>query len=669
MQKTGWFQKAKDFASENKLLLTFSLILLVGILIISIIYGFVVYPLSKTTYPTTLTDRDTSTHSAEFIGDAKVEQSFNSDDEFKGLSLNVSSQNKMLDEIMVDLSLYDKNQKLLFEDSVLFEDITEQVWLSFTFDEITGTLPAGDYQAVFSFPTLSEQQPLSVFLINGAEQPGALLNGKALNSSISLDTLHSASFISVYYWIIAIAALALTILLWWMLFVKKAKHHQIFAVFAIGFGLVLMFIYTPYSGIDEPTHIFMTMYRSDVWMGAEYDTSDITECNWQIRAEDSDDGFTHGEPQMEQYAHVYKNLFSFEEEPGKRVETSHKKYGTVYQYAPAAAGVTVARLLGLGQVPTLYFGNLFNLLFYTAIMVALLRFVPFKTLFFLLGSYPYMLRVSGSFSYDVMINVFSLFFIGYILYLTFRDKPIRFKDYLPALIVGVLLAPLKIVYLPLLLLPLIIPLKNWASRRQKILVVLLTFVAGAVALLLSFGPRLFSMIDVTSMEGDYAGLYASYSFRYLLNHPGLFAFVLLRSINRVFPTMLNAPSTLHPYYMVLPFWLSLAVFILFFLSVFRVQGETDESPLVIYNCQKIWMGLLSFGIFMLVIVAAIPWTPMGHPNVEGVQGRYMIPFFPLVVLIFQGALIRPKNNNRALMMTMVLLNLYSVFHIFLAVVQ
>jgi hypothetical protein len=48
---------------------------------------------------------------------------------------------------------------------------------------------------------------------------------------------------------------------------------------------------------------------------------------------------------------------------------------------------------------------------------------------------------------------------------------------------------------------------------------------------------------------------------------------------------------------------------------------------------------LGFGIFILVVVLLetaiyILWTPVGFPNVEGVQGRYFIPLAPLFFLVF-----------------------------------
>ena len=67
---------------------------------------------------------------------------------------------------------------------------------------------------------------------------------------------------------------------------------------------------------------------------------------------------------------------------------------------------------------------------------------------------------------------------------------------------------------------------------------------------------------------------------------------------------------------------------LLFLSLLEVQGERVQ----IKATQRIWMiffCLASAGLVLLGML--LSWTPMGHVSIEGVQGRYFLPFLPILL--------------------------------------
>ena len=74
--------------------------------------------------------------------------------------------------------------------------------------------------------------------------------------------------------------------------------------------------------------------------------------------------------------------------------------------------------------------------------------------------------------------------------------------------------------------------------------------------------------------------------------------------------------------MVLLFWF------LLFLSV----CDTEGSQIQICKGQRAWMFLLCAGSTGLILLGMLlQWTPMGYVSIEGVQGRYFLPFM-LVLL-------------------------------------
>jgi len=47
---------------------------------------------------------------------------------------------------------------------------------------------------------------------------------------------------------------------------------------------------------------------------------------------------------------------------------------------------------------------------------------------------------------------------------------------------------------------------------------------------------------------------------------------------------------------------------------------------------------------MLVVVAGIMWTPVNYVIIYGIQGRYIIPVLPLIVLFFTNGNITTKKK-------------------------
>jgi len=75
----------------------------------------------------------------------------------------------------------------------------------------------------------------------------------------------------------------------------------------------------------------------------------------------------------------------------------------------------------------------------------------------------------------------------------------------------------------------------------------------------------------------------------------------------------------------------LVVFVFAFL-LFLAICESREDTLRIKGFQRFWMILLCLGCTGLILLGMLlSWTPMGHVSVEGVQGRYFLPFMMILL--------------------------------------
>ena len=58
------------------------------------------------------------------------------------------------------------------------------------------------------------------------------------------------------------------------------------------------------------------------------------------------------------------------------------------------------------------------------------------------------------------------------------------------------------------------------------------------------------------------------------------------------------------------------------------------------------------GFLLTIMTMFVAWTPFGNRVVEGVQGRYFLPFLPLVLLLFRGkGIVVHKNVPQILLYT------------------
>ena len=72
---------------------------------------------------------------------------------------------------------------------------------------------------------------------------------------------------------------------------------------------------------------------------------------------------------------------------------------------------------------------------------------------------------------------------------------------------------------------------------------------------------------------------------------------------------------------------------LLFLSICEVRGETVK----IGRFQRFWMVFLCMGSTGLILLGMLfQWTPVGHVSVEGVQGRYFLPFLLILLTAFRN---------------------------------
>lgn len=649
-------ERLLSFAKQNKKTLIPAGILVGGLIVVLFVYLIGVYPTTKAFTVKDAVGRTADIATQSLENGQRVQQRFSYEGELSGYKFMAGTHGNNIEEIVVHSSIRDtQSGQIIINEECDIPLLSDNEYLEITF-ESSHQLPKGQYEIEVVFEGLQPGDQLSLWLSEGIKEQ-CNVNDEQQQGSMLILFYGLSSFLTIFYWCIALPLVVFLSVLGYMLIVRKAKIQNVFVVAALGLGVMYMFVYPPYAVNDEADHIPNTFYFSSQLLGG----AEIRKGSFENRAEDNMDGYTILQPNRDQFYHTYANLLETEQEPDAVIETEIRFASHAYQYAPAVIGVTFARLLHLGQVPTLYMGRIFMLVAFVIVMYFTLRITPFKTLFALLGLLPFVLHITGSFSYDMCIIALCFLFASYVFHLSYVKDRMTVPDIIILAVVGLLIAPLKYVYVPILLLPLIIPKGKWIKPFLKKIFCLLLVVGGA-AILLMYVYRLAANGTFALTEGTTPWNEPSYTYGYLIKHPVLLARLLLFTFFDGLDVFITASGTFQ--YNSLPLWLSCTALVLVVLSVFPVKGE---SPLAVSRWQKAVMGVSSFGVYSLALVAALPWTYVGAYYIQGVQGRYFIVLLPLICLLFYGLVQRKKTTNDALIFGMTLINFYGVLYLFLTI--
>ena len=320
-------------------------------------------------------------------------------------------------------------------------------------------------------------------------------------------------------------------------------------------------------------------------------------------------------------------------------------------YLPAAAGLWVAERFQLGIWSALLMARTAGLLFWlVAGAIVLLALPAFRVLFFSLLLLPMATFTHSVVSADTVTDGIALLTLAFILRKIFSARPFCLRDLLLLGSLGVLLSSCKIVYAPLLLTALMIPRSQFSHWGGK-----------AVAVMVVGGLTLASMLFWAGNGMEVYLPYAEYSEAHrdgvgltpesnvlqqrakIMKQPFRLFKAGIRSLGAAAPMYL-------PAYIGNFGWLDTpmpgSVVVLAYLWIVGLAW-TDRDPKAYFTWKGkmvLFTALLCCYLF-LVFSQLLSWEAVGSTVVGTIQGRYLTPIFPLVLLLFAG---KGEKNGRLL---------------------
>ncbi len=332
-----------------------------------------------------------------------------------------------------------------------------------------------------------------------AVQPGWQLtvDGQAVDGTAALLVTYQqiGGFLSRFYWCVALAVAAAVGLALWLAGGAKLCLPRAAFVLVLLFGLLYAAVLPPYAAPDEQYHINQAFTLACRWANAfsdeDWRMGDVPLTTSYRREHDEDSLLQDEKTTVFTWREAARNLFTTTADAFdshlEREEAQTDRNPTLY--LASAAAVFLGFLLHLGFVPVLYLGRLANLLLFALLAALAVWRAPFgKRVFLGVSLLPMTLHLAASFSRDGPLMGFCLLFTALCLEAVYgaAGKAVGAMPPLWLTLLGVsglVLAPAKLVYLPLTMLVLAIPAARLGlgGRHKPVLPVKFGYLALCLA--------------------------------------------------------------------------------------------------------------------------------------------------------------------------------------------
>lgn len=335
------------------------------------------------------------------------------------------------------------------------------------------------------------------------------------------------------------------------------------------------------------------------------------------------------------------------------------------QYIPQSIGIAIGRIITDNMYLITYAGRIVNMIFSILLLYLAIKIIPFgKKLILIPALIPIAIEGITSLSPDAMTISISFLYIAYILKLSFENKDeIGIKEKGLLLVMSIIIALCKIVYIPLVLLMFIIPKEKFKNSSNKNKILNICVIAGIAIILNLIWLGIASKYLATFREGD-----SKIQVLLALKNPINYIQTLLYTIN------LNGNNYLLTLFGSDLGWGELiklnALIPYAFITIYILATISDielKNKFKLY--QLVWIVLTILAVIGLIFTSLyVQWTTVGSESILGVQGRYFLPILPLIMIILGSILkiqltYKEENINRFITISVLVLQIYTITQI------
>jgi uncharacterized membrane protein len=248
---------------------------------------------------------------------------------------------------------------------------------------------------------------------------------------------------------------------------------------------------------------------------------------------------------------------------------------------------------------------------------------------------PMNLFLAASLSADAPADCYAVLLLALVLRGLWNEDRLDWMHVLSMTTLCILLAFVKLPYVPLTGLVLLIPASRLGGLRKKLL-----FCGASVGL--AFIVTLLWSSVVKSLYSPIHGANAPEQMTLLMEHPWTFPELAVRSFKIHFFGV--AESFIGEFGFLdtqLPTW----IYFTYPFALIGIALFDSENGGVLSGIQRGWIGLICLGSWALIMLSMfLTWTPPGENVIEGVQGRYFLPIaVPMLLVLFYNKRFKITN--------------------------
>ena len=421
------------------------------------------------------------------------------------------------------------------------------------------------------------------------------------------------------------------------------RPRRAFAVLAPLFGLLYVFATPPFQSPDEPQHFYRAYQVSELGIIGQKTTGKpepraggFLPKSLKRVAELVLDDIPHNEERHVE-PQAIKSALAVPLEPDDRefLEFPTNVLYSPVPYAPQALGIFLGRMFQAPPIVLLYLARLLNLAVWFVFVYAAIRVTPVhRWVFLLLALAPMSIAQAASASADALANGAAFLLVASIFEAAFSPAATMERSRRRAITgLSLVVTLCKPVYSLLPVLVLLIPAAKFGSPRK--------FKKAAASLLaLCWGTLAAWSAAVSPLAVPLQqGVSSSGQLRLILTQPLRFLDAVRHMIStHFFHHLREFVGQLGWLDVALPFALAiLYILVLIFAALADKTGEISVRA----RPKALGLAVVLVSAAAIVTTIYIVWNPVGAGGIEGVQGRYFIPFGPLLLLLFYNRKISP----------------------------
>lgn len=414
------------------------------------------------------------------------------------------------------------------------------------------------------------------------------------------------------------------------------KPQNVFLIFALFWGLMFAVINPPFQAPDEYAHMYKIYGYTDFSLSFKKLNSragQILPISLTKTVKDFTRVTFFPSSKLSK-SEIIKSL----DIPLEKNKTSFQVYNpasyTPVSYFPHFLVMWVMKVLSVNPIWMMYILRIVSLITYVALVYTAIKTTPIKKwLFVLISILPMSLYEASALSTDALTMGLSFLYIAYVLKIALCNKVFSKKDGVIFALLITLISICKFAYLPLILMYFMIPKEKFPNGRMAyffwVLVLNVLFIGAFLACTIH----------------NVSGLVPEFSQRHLKSISEVLKFIIthpLTYLHGVFETVFRLTTeyietiigrfgwmdTCLPVFVINSY-----VLLLIFASVFNTEDENSDGN-IDYTLKMKLIGVGIYALTFFITLTSVYLIFQQWPVITGLQGRYLLPVFPLMCLFF-----------------------------------